>query len=99
MECTDVPYDNKTVLANVTKARKEKRDGGEPEDQDNKRRAKKRKHDEDRSLRRANRDRGISKAGGTSAGLSLMACCDAPGSLELLENLGHGISGIVYRGR
>ena len=54
LECTDVPFEHKAVLANVTKAKIEKRDGGDMEDKDQ-REAKKKKDSEDRSSRRAKR--------------------------------------------
>ena len=94
LDCKDKPYDQETVLRNVTEARDKDR-GGQPKvDRD----AKRKKGNDDHSEM-------LSKmAGGTEGEASCSAqktseLMHETGNLELTEALGEGVSGIIYRGK
>ena len=97
MDCKDKPYELKTVLKNVTEARR-KNKGGQPDEED---RDGKRKNDNyDRSERQSKRASGTSGTGGkTSCFAQTTSELVNAGNLELTEALGEGVSGIVYRGK
>ena len=93
LKCEDKPYDQETVLKNVTDARNQGREGQPKEDRD----AKRKKDNGDRA------DGQFKRAGGTEGGALCFAQTSSElmhaGNLELTEALGEGVSGIVYRGK